>query len=287
MSEPRRQSGYTLIELITVMVLIGALVGVAAVFLVEPFRASRDMSRRAALTDQADLVVDRIVREVRAALPNSVRVASDGDRTAVELVATRTGGRYRRLPGSGGSGDTLNRALASDSFDVLGGLPDFGTVATGSAGTDCANGDRDCISIYNTGQSGLDVYEQESIAAITVKTTGPDNVTYDTGGSGPAFATHSPRQRFFVFHDVASFVCDTGTGRLLRYATYGLQSTQPVADSDFGVTPRRVADDVSACTLQYQPGTATRQGLLTVEIALSRGGETVSLFAQAHVVNAP
>lgn len=289
MNETSRQRGYTLIELITAMVLIGALVGVSAVFLVEPFRASRDISQRAALTDQADLVVDRVVREVRAALPNSVRVTSGGGRTTVELVATRSGGRYRRLPAAGGGGDTLNRAQSSDSFDALGGLPSIASVATGSAGTDCANGSRDCMSVYNTGQSGFDVYERDNIAAITGTTdaAGTDQLSYDTGAPGPAFAAHSPRQRFFVFDDVVSFVCDPGAGRLLRYATYGLQSTQPVADGDFGVSAEIVADDLSACSLQYQPGPASRQGLLTIDIELIRGGESVSLFAQAHVVNVP
>ena len=128
---PGRQRGYTLIELLIVIVLIGAMVGVSAVFIVEPFRASRDISERARLTDEAELVIDRLIREVRRALPNSVRVTAGGGRTAVEFVATRTGGRYRRLPPASAGGDTLNRARASDTFDVLGGLPGMGEVITG------------------------------------------------------------------------------------------------------------------------------------------------------------
>ena len=290
MTERGRQHGFSLIELITVVLLVGALAGVAGVFIVEPFRASRDIEQRARLTDQADLVVDRVVREVRRALPNSVRVTAAGGRTAVEFVPTRTGARYRRLPPSGPGGDTLNRALGSDSFDALGGLPGIGAISVSGVGsTTCATGARDCMSIYNTGQSGFDVYDGDNIAAITATTdnAGTDQLTFDTGGGGPAFAAHSPRQRFFVFGDVVSFVCEPGSGRLLRYATYGLQSAQPVADADFGTAPDLVADDLSACTLRYQPGTATRQGLLTIDIALTRGGETVDLLAQAHVVNAP
>lgn len=284
-----RQRGYSLIELIMVMVLIGALVAVAGVFIVEPFRAGSDITRRAALVDQADLALDRITREVRTALPNSVRVRDDGTRFAVELAGTRTGGRYRRLPAAGGGGDTLNRAQAADTFDVLGGLAAIADVATGAAGTDCANGDRDCISIYNTGQAGFNVYDQDNIAAITAKTdnAGTDQLAYDSGAAGPAFAAHSPRQRFFVVDDVVSYVCDLGDGRLLRYAGYGLGGAQPLADGDFGVAPALLADAVSACDFTYQPGTASRQGLLTMRLELTRGGETVTLHAQAHVVNAP
>lgn len=284
-----RDRGYSLIELIMVMVLIGALVAVAAVFIVQPFRAGTDIGTRAALVDQADLALDRITREVRTALPNSVRVTDDGTRFAVELVGTRTGGRYRRLSAAGGGGDTLNRAQAADTFDVLGGLPAIADVVTGAAGTDCANGDRDCISIYNTGQAGLDAYDGDNLAALTGKTdnAGTDQLAYDTGGAGPAFAAHSPRQRFFVVDDVVSYVCDLGDNSLWRYATYGLDTDQPLADGEFGVTPALVADAVSACGFSYQPGTASRQGLLTLRLELTRGGETITLHAQAHVVNAP
>lgn len=284
-----RRTGYSLIELITVMVLIGALVAVASVFIVEPFRAGSDIARRAALVDQADLALGRIAREARTALPNSVRVTDDGTRFAVELVGTRTGGRYRRLPAAGGGGDTLNRAQAADTFDVLGGLPAIAAVVTGAAGTDCAAGGRDCISIYNTGQSGFDVYAQDNVAAITAKTdnAGSDQLAYDSGGGGPAFAAHSPRQRLFVVDDVVSFVCDLGDNRLLRYASYGLRPAQPLADGDFGVAPALVADAVSACGFSYQAGTASRQGLLTMRLELTRGGETITLHGQAHVVNAP
>jgi MSHA biogenesis protein MshO len=286
---PRSARGYTLIELIIVVALIGALAGVAAVFIVEPFRASRDISQRAKLTDQAELVVDRIVREVRAALPNSVRVATADDRTAVEFVATRTGGRYRRLPAPGGGGDPLNRAQPADTFDALGGLPDIGAVVAGNGGTDCANGNRDCLSIFNTGQAGFNVYDEDNIAEVTatVDTAGTDRLTFDTGGAGPAFAAHSPRQRFFVFDDVVSFVCDDGDDELLRYATYGLAAGQQLDDGDLGGNPALLADDVTACEFTYDEGTATRQGLLTIDITLSRGGESVRLLAQAHVVNAP
>jgi len=289
MSDAARQRGFTIIELVVVMLLMGALAGIAGALIVQPFRASADIAQRARLTDQADLVIDRVTRDVRAALPNSVRVRSAGGRTAVEFVSTRTGGRYRRLPPSGGGGDTLDRARSSDTFDVLGGLPDIADVQTRSPGTDCANGAGDCISIYNTGQSGYNVYDGDNIAAVTARadTAGNDQLSYDTGGSGPAFASHSPHQRFFVIDDVVSYVCDNSTGELIRYASYGLQSVQPVADATFGTSSALVAQDLSGCSFSYAAGTSTRQGLLTMNLGLTHGGETVTLLAQAHVANVP
>ncbi len=59
--------GYTLIDLVMVMVVIGALAAIGGVFIVEPFRASADMTQRAALVDQADLALERIGRTNSAA----------------------------------------------------------------------------------------------------------------------------------------------------------------------------------------------------------------------------
>ncbi len=283
----RKPYGFTLIELIMVMVVVGALATIGGVFIVEPFRASADMTQRAALVDQADLALDRINREVRTALPNSVRVDDDGTRFAVEFVSTRTGGRYRRLRGSGGAGDTLNRAQSSDSFDALGGLPDIDEVITRGAGTNCTEGNGDCISIYNTGQSGFNVYDRDNIAAVTSTTdnaSGTDQLTYDTGGSGPAFSAHSPLQRFYVLDTVVSYVCDPSAGTLRRYADYGLQGSQPLPPSGTGAL---VAKNISSCSFDYHAGTSTRRGLLKMRLALTGDGETITLFGQTHVVNAP
>lgn len=281
-----------------VMVIVGALAVIGGVFIVEPFRASADMARRAALVDQADLALDAVSREVRTALPNSVRTRMESGLVAVELVSTRTGGRYRRLPESGGSGETLNRAQPSDDrFDVLGGLPDIDEVVTRSSGTDCAGDNGDCISIYNTSQTDFNVYAGDNIAAITGTSNNPggsDQLAYNTGASGPAFAAHSPRQRFFVIDTVISYVCDPGDGALRRYAGYGLQENQPLPGTgsplDSGMTGL-VAGNVASCEFEYQSGAnaaaATRRGLLKMRLTLRDGGETVTLLAQAHVDNAP
>lgn len=281
--------GYTLIELIMVMVIVGILAALGGIFIVEPFRASADMTRRAALVDQADLALDHISREMRTALPNSVRVAADGEFTSVEFLLTRAGGRYRRLP----PGDTLNRARANDTFEVLGGLAGIGDVRA-VAGTDCADGVHDCISIYNTGQPGFNAYAGDNLATVVDRDdTGPHVLEYQAAGSGPAFAAHSPAQRFYVVETVVSYVCNTNTGTLLRYTDYGLHDPQPLPNDGSGTlvpgTGARVARRVAACSFTYASGlgASTRRGLLKMELSLTDGGETVTLFAQAHVENSP
>jgi MSHA biogenesis protein MshO len=71
---PRRAAGFTLIEAIIAIVITGILGSVVAVFINRPIQGYFDSVRRAELTDQADVALRRISRDIRLALPNSLRV---------------------------------------------------------------------------------------------------------------------------------------------------------------------------------------------------------------------
>ena len=87
--------GFTLIELVVTIVLTALIMG-ALVFFVSPLREAVDITVRADLSDAADTALRRIGRDVRLALPNSVRVATDaGGRAYLEFLDVRTAGRYR------------------------------------------------------------------------------------------------------------------------------------------------------------------------------------------------
>lgn len=265
--------GFTLIELILVVALVGILSVVATAFILPAFRATVDIERRAVLVDAADLAIGRITREARNALPNSLRVPASNQ---VEFIETVTSGRYRRLPAPGGGSDIFVPAQSSGSFDVLGGLQGAGAVQPRSAGTDCGTAAGSCLSVYNTGQPGFDAWSSENVAAITA--AGASSISYDSGGSGPPFTTHSPQQRFHVTGLTVRYVCSGG--ELRRYAGYGVGGSPSGSGS-------LVAENVSACQFSYNPGTAARRGLLTVRLQLSEEGETIQLLGQAQVLNTP
>src|SRR3954467_11805969 len=86
------QRGLTLIELVVSMVLVAIIIG-ATLYFAYPLRQAVDLTTRAELTDIADNALQRIAREVRSALPNSVRVDPSGK--FLELMPVRTAGRYR------------------------------------------------------------------------------------------------------------------------------------------------------------------------------------------------
>src|SRR2546426_5148788 len=92
-----RLSGFTLLEMI-VSIVIAAIVFGATLFFVYPIQQAGDATTRAELTDMADNALQRMARDVRLALPNSVRQTTTGAAPIVyyvELIPLRTGARYR------------------------------------------------------------------------------------------------------------------------------------------------------------------------------------------------
>ena len=143
------QRGFTLIEMIIVIAITGVVGSMVAVFLRTPIESYVAQDRRARLADAADTALRRVTRDLRLALPNSVRVTSTGGVFYLEFLATRSGGRYRAQ----GGGDILDFTVADSSFDVLG--PPIAMQA----------GDR--IAVYNLGIAGADAWAGDTLAAYS------------------------------------------------------------------------------------------------------------------------
>ena len=262
---PRRRAGFTLAEAIIVIAITGIIAAVVAVFLVGPVKGYFDTDRRAQLTDVADTALRRIARDLRQALPNSVRISAGA---ALEFLHVTTAGRYCQQ----GPCNFLDFTSGTDnSFDVLGpGIP----VQAGNR-----------IVVYNLGVPGADAYSSSGNpdwrAAAAPFGGALTTVTFTPTGAPFPFA--SPAGRFQVIDMPVSYVCSGGN--LTRYWNYAISAAQP--NPPTGGSSAQLAGNVTSCSFTYGAGTTQRDALVTLQLQLTGGGETVSLIEQAHVNNVP
>lgn len=283
------QAGFSLVELIVVIVLLGVLASGAGLLLRNPIDIYEAQVRRQLLVDQGEMALRQIARDVRRALPNSIRIIPVGAGAALEMVNTVDGARYRDEFGGAYVGDQnylLDFASLDTSFNLLGTLNNPAEFAAGNR-----------VVIYNTSVNvyaeAVDVDDQGIITpagtllGLVAEGAGPTREDRITVTPAFRFTEQSPGQRVFFVDSSISYICDPGGSQILRYAGYGFRAVQPTLAADFGVAPGKVISALGSCSFSYAPGSAQRGGILTVEITISDSGESINLLHQIHVRNVP
>lgn len=298
--------GFTLIEMIMVIVITGIIGGMVAVFLKVPIQQYMDVSRRAELTDIADTALYHLAGEISTAVPNSLRVAGCGGIPCVEFLPTRDGGRYRAnaTGGAGGcaavagnsGGDALNFAAADTCFEIIGQPVNFAAndaIVVGSTQSD-GNPPYDKTSFLNA--SG--VVQGGVLRDYTGASGVPQTTVVMAGAQRFPAAAELSSQRFDVVdgaQQAVTYACEgtlgaldakgNGQASLWKHWNYGFNIAQqaPVA---LGGSKAILANNVSGCVIDYAVANQ-RMGLLGVRLTLTSGGESVSLYQEIHVSNVP
>lgn len=301
-----------MIELVVAMVLV-AIILAATVYFLFPVVQGVDVSARAELTDTADNALQRIGREVRLAIPNSVRVTTNGTTQLLEFLPIRTAGRYRSDSGSvaGGTNCPADGGLAAPeadlmSFDVadtcfksIGTVVDIGTVTTNDflvfnnygcpTPVTCFDGQNAYATSGTLNRVKISAVANEGTRArFSFASTTLDRSLHDSQG-----------KRFYVaignattgLPEPVSYVCDPVGGTLVRRSGYTMVAAQPTAWAPTDGTAAQIAGRVSGCNFDYQANVGPQIGLLTLRLTLSRGvstgAVTVSLYHSVHVTNVP
>lgn len=279
MMNPTLQRGFTLIEMVIVIVVGGIVAAMTVSILTMPINAYVDSARRATLTDVAESALRRMQRDIRAALPNSIRISADGQ--SLELLHLVAGGRYRAkldvdVSTGIGSGNILDFTFNDTSFAVLGTLQNFDDITLGA----------DRVIIYPIDTSGAQSTYIVVNSAVLAAGSNADNLIF----TARQFTLQSPQQRFFIFDDPITYRCDVSAGLpenrfLLRYQGYNIEEIQPEPPGSGSAIQ---ANYLSNCQFSYSSGSSSRAGLVTIELNLTDDdGESVRLIHQVHVDNQP
>lgn len=275
---PNVQAGFTLLEMVIVITILGITAASAAAFIMPTMQSYIDTGRRAEMTDAADNALRRISRDVHAALPNSLRTTQGGSTACIEYIPVVGGGRYRAIPSNTGTGNILDFSSADNRFDYL----------AGSMPTTTGNR----VVIWNMGSRGplsptADAYQGDNTASISSIDTSARQISL---APAKKFPYESPDRRFLIIPD-HSTIYSCSQGQLIktqRSITATALTSCPDASAPGGLVIVEHVD-CAGSRFDFSADSLSNFGLLALTLSLqdADSGERVRLYSEVRISNAP
>lgn len=247
---PASARGFTLVELVAVIVLLGLLGTGLVNFIAGSVEAYREVTRRNEIAQIGRFAIERVSRELRTALPGSVRVSGN----CIEFVPIQGASIYTDLPIQGLS-------AAADQFSVINFI-DRGVISRAAVYT------VDASDVY-TGSGHIIDIDFASASSSAGETT------INFSSIGQRFAEQSPGRRIYFVDQPVSFCVLGATAPVLnRYSNYGYNATQPSPPTGGNLLAEfiQLNDAATVTPFQYNAGTLQRNGTVHLDFRfLARG----------------
>lgn len=254
-------AGFTLVELIIVIVVMSILALGTTRYIVqttEQYTASADRTK---LIGSGRVAVEKIVRRLRNALPNSVRVSASG--RCVEffpiLAGTASVGVIPRPVNS----------LATATFSLASAPTNYAVIAPLTSG-----------ELYNPSPG------DRVIRQTTISSAG----TYSSIDLGAPvnFLRTSPTERVYLVGQPQRFCASANA--LTHFSDYGILaslSDLPPAGALVSLIAEDVDISLPDLNFQYTPGTLKRNAIVAVTLNFLKSGDPVRIFHEVQIRNVP
>lgn len=256
----RRADGFTLVELVMVIVLLGIVATISVQFVALSTRGAIDTGDRQQRSLKAVVVSEQITRMLREAFPLSIRVTG-ATNNCLEWLPIAGATTYTSLPNAGG--DTIN-AVPFNRVPTGGGLRAI---------------------VYGYGNSVNQFYSTPNPGPVSPAI---DNITNTTEpatiklASSHRFASTSPARRLFVVSGPHALCSEPGV--LALYRGYGLGNSYLTGNRDI-----LMADRVGTAQFTFVPASLKRAAVVQFDFELGSPGstETLQVSQEVQIRNVP
>ena len=268
--------GFTLVEMVTVILILGILVVGVSSFIIFGTRIFVESSSVDQVLSQSRFAVERMTRELRSAVPNSVRLNGNGlTYQCVEFVPIEASTTYLSMPIVPNAAtltgtvilDNLNSKIAANQYAWIYPLTDS--------------------DVYNSAR--------QKRAQINTVSSAANQVTL-TFTANARFAEASPRQRIYFASTPVSYCFEKASSTneltLKRYTGYGLNASQPTpADMSSGVlmaqSVANVLSNNADLPMILTPSSLVNNAMVHLQPRFNVNGETFQYRHQVQVINVP
>ncbi|MDV6327879.1 type II secretion system protein [Idiomarina sp. Sol25] len=253
------QRGFTLIELVIVIVLLAIVAGFSFQFVGIGAQMFSTGSERLQTIEKSRFAIERLTREIRGAVPNSVRVSEN--KQCIEFVPIIVAGTYYNAPIQSDSGSEMTLVTFADSPDDINGNERVFIYATRPN------------FIYADSGRNADIQSYEKTNNIEFELTFNEEIR---------FAKESPLKRAYIGSTPVSFCLDSGN--LFRVSSYGWGQAQTEWSSGDLIATGVSSDEPFDVTANNQQS----NNIVTIQLQFGDNAEEqVFYYREVHIPNAP
>jgi len=253
-------NGFTLIELITVMVILGVVASFSTSFVVSIMRSAVTVNEQNQLLTNSQLTTGYMVRRLRNALPFSLRITND--ESCLQFMPIVSSGLYlNALPSD------ANGAFAGGSFSPIVVSPFI-----------VKGGQADFLAISASGSDELYGVAPSSLAAIDSITTNTITLVDDK-----RWLRNSINQRFYIVESPSAFCLVSNELRL--YRRVGIENVLVNSTNDYDLLTLSVGQLNNTFTLSS--AIEDRNIRITLSLIFSAGQHQIDTVKQVVMRNVP